>query len=160
MMSIKKKSKKRVSVIGTGFISRGFTLAMEHYPDLALSRILTRRDISSCGEFPRKDLLTNSVAELIDHSDIIVECSGDVIHATAVIDQVLQAKKPVVTMNTGFHVTTGSYFVGKGIVTEAEGDQPGCLAALHEDVTAMGLNRWFTGMKGFYDLTHRREHAF
>lgn len=146
------RNPQRIGMVGTGFISRGFTLAMEHYPDLALGRILTRRDISSCGEFPRKDLLTNSVAELIDHSDIIVECSGDVIHATDVIDQALKASLPVVTMNTEFHVTTGSYFAGKGIVTEAEGDQPGCLAALHEDVTAMGFKPVVYGnVKGFYD---------
>ena len=55
-------------------------------------------------------------------------------------------------MNAEFHVTTGSYFAGKGIVTEAEGDQPGCLAALRENVMQMGFRPQVYGnVKGFYN---------
>jgi predicted homoserine dehydrogenase-like protein len=95
--------------------------------------------------------LTNSIAQLIDKSDLIVECSGDVIHATNVIDQALQAGKPVVTMDAEFHVTTGSYFVGKGVLTEAEGDQPGSLAAMAEEMESMGFRILVYGnRKGYY----------
>ena len=151
-MAVKEIPTTKIGVIGTGFISKGFVRFLEHCADLELSKALTRRDIKSCNDFPKKEALTNSLEELIDHSDIILECSGDVIHATAAIDQILKAAKPVVTMNTEFHVTTGSYFVGKGTLTEAEGDQPGALAVLHENVAQMGFRPVVYGnVKGFYD---------
>jgi len=144
--------KTRIGVIGTGFISRGFVRAVMDQPDLELSRILTRRDIRDCGDFPRPDLLTNAKAELIDHSDLIVECCGDVIHATDIIDTALKASRPVVTMDAEWHVTVGSFFVDKGLVTEAEGDQPGVLAALREDMLQMGFKPLVYGnIKGFYN---------
>jgi len=147
-----KRSIKKIGVVGTGFIARGFVLAVEDAEDFEVSKVLTRRNINNCREFPRGDLLTNSIDELIDHSDVIVESSGDAVHATEVIDRALQANLPVVTMDTEFHVTTGSYFVGKGIITEAGGDQPGCLAALHEDALEMGFKPLVYGnVKGFYN---------
>jgi len=140
----------KVGVVGTGFIGKGFVMALEGQQDLSLSRVLTRREIESCSGFPRQEALTNSVHELIDHSDVIVECSGDVIHATDVIDMALQALLPVVTMDCEFQVTTGSYFVDRGFLTEAEGDQPGCLAAMKEDVVQMGFRPLVYGnIKGF-----------
>ena len=144
--------KKRIGVIGTGFISKGFILSLVDCNDLKVSKVLTRREIKACKNFPKKDVLTNSLDDLIENSDIVVECSGDVIHATVTIDKILKAGKPVVTMNAEFHVTTGSYFVGKGIITEAEGDQPGSLAVLHENVVQMGFRPLVYGnVKGFYN---------
>ena len=140
----------RIGVIGTGKLSKGFTLATEDQPDLKISRAFTRTDISRRGDFPRQELLTGSIDELIQNSDLVVECSGDVIHATRVVDRVMQAGLPVVTMDSEFQVTTGSYFVDKGVITEAEGDQPGCLAALREDVIQMGFKPLVYGnIKGF-----------
>ena len=53
-------------------------------------------------------------------------------------------------MNSEFHVTVGSYFVDKGLVTEAEGDQPGVLAQLHEEAISMGFKPLVYGnIKGF-----------
>jgi len=53
-------------------------------------------------------------------------------------------------MNSEFHITTGSYFVGKGVLTEAEGDQTGCLAILNENILEMGFKPLVYGnMKGF-----------
>jgi predicted homoserine dehydrogenase-like protein len=43
-------------------------------------------------------------------------------------------------MNAELQITTGSYLATKGFITEAEGDQPGCLAALREEVIQMGLS--------------------
>jgi len=147
-----KSSIKKIGVVGSGFIARGFMLAMQNVQDFAVSKVLTRRPIASCWEFPRSDVMTNSLDELIDHSDLIVECSGDVLHATEVVNRAFQAGLPVVTMNSEFHVTTGSFFVDKGYLTEAEGDQPGCLAALHEDAVQMGFRPLvFGNVKGFYD---------
>jgi predicted homoserine dehydrogenase-like protein len=144
----------RIGVVGTGFIARGFVLVAETHPGLTISKVLTRREIGSCAEFPRKDLLTNSVAEVIDHSDVILEASGDTIHATEVVDQVLKASLPVVTMDSEFQATAGSFFVNKGLLTEAEGDQPGCLAALRENCLQMGFNPLVYGnIKGFLNHT-------
>jgi predicted homoserine dehydrogenase-like protein len=148
------KKTYRIGLAGTGFISKGLVMALESQPDLRVTKILTRRDIETCGEYPRQDLLTNSVDELINNTELVVECSGDVVHATAVIDQVLQASLPVVTMNSEFHITTGSYFVRRGLLTEAEGDQPGCLAALKENVVQMGFKPLVYGnVKGFHNPT-------
>ncbi len=148
----------RIGVVGTGFISKGFVKSLIHHPDYSLSRVLTRRDPSTCGEYPRREVLTNSAEELVEHSDIIFECSGDVIHATDVVDVAVRAGKPVVTMDSEFHVTTGTWFVDKGLVTEAEGDQPGCLAALHENVLQMGFRPLVLGnVKGFHDPNPGRE---
>ena len=91
---------------------------------------------------------------MLDCSDVIVECTGDVLHATTVIDAGLRAGLPVVTMDAEVQVTTGSYFSGKGLLSEAEGDQPGCLAALKEDAVQMGFQPIVYGnIKGFLNHT-------
>ncbi len=142
--------KARIGIIGSGFIARGLSLLLLQQTDLSLSKILTRREPATCTEFPAPQLLTNSIHELIAQSDLVVECSGDVIHATDMLAVVMAAGLPVVTMDAEFHVTTGSYFVDKGLITEAEGDQPGCLAALHEEAVAMGFQPLVYGnIKGF-----------
>lgn len=141
----------RVGLVGTGFIASGFArLLMRKGGDLMLSSVLSRRTPAEAAGLAFEDHLTTSIDELLDSSDVIIECSGDVLHATEVINRAVRAGKPVVTMNSEFHVTTGSYFVGKGLVTEAEGDQPGCLAALREEAEAMGFTPVVYGnMKGF-----------
>jgi predicted homoserine dehydrogenase-like protein len=140
----------RIGVIGTGFISSHFIMGLDRQEGYVASKVLTRRPIESCGGFPRPDLLTDSLAEVIDGSDVILECTGDAVYATDTVAAALSAGLPVVTMNTEFHVTTGSYFVGKGLVSEAEGDQPGCQAALLEDAREMGFQPLaFGNLKGF-----------
>lgn len=142
---------KKIGVSGTGMIAQGFIrLITQHYRDLEISRILTRRSLNSLSDFPLSGLLTNSVDDLIDHADIIVECSGDVFHGTEVIERAFKAGLPVVTVNAELQVTTGSYLASKGFITEAEGDQPGSLAALHEEALQMGFRPLVYGnMKGY-----------
>ena len=144
-------NKQRIGLVGTGFIASGFArLVHNHAPDLTLSAVLTRRPLGQPDGFPFTEKLTHSLQELLDKSDLIVECSGDVLHATSVIDTALRAGKPVVTMNSEFHVTTGSWFADKGLLTEAEGDQPGSIAALREEAVMMGFKPLVYGnMKGF-----------
>ena len=144
-------NKQRIGLVGTGFIASGFArLVHNHAPDLTLSAVLTRRPLGQPDGFPFPEKLTHSLQELLDKSDLIVECSGDVLHATSVIDTALRAGKPVVTMNSEFHVTTGSWFADKGLLTEAEGDQPGSIAALREEAVMMGFKPLVYGnMKGF-----------
>jgi len=141
---------KNIGVIGTGFIAKGLVNLISEHKEYKLSAILTRTNLSTRTEFPRVELLTNSLDDLIENSDLIIECSGDAIYATDSIAKILKASLPVVTMNSEYHVTAGSYFIDKGFVTEAEGDQPGSLAVLNEDIVAMGFNPLVYGnIKGF-----------
>ncbi|HAQ25048.1 MAG TPA: NAD(P)-dependent oxidoreductase, partial [Pseudomonas sp.] len=133
-------------------------LILRHYPQLKISRVLTRRSIATLADFPAADVLTHSIDDLIDHSDIIVECTGDVAFGTEVIERAFEAGLPVVTINAELQVTTGSYLAGRGLLTEAEGDQPGSLAALREDALRMGFEPLVYGnMKGY--LNHNPSRA-
>lgn len=153
-----KKQLPRISVIGSGFIAKGLINLLRTHFDYKLSYILTRTDISKREDFPLAEYLTNDLEDLIENSELIVECSGDAIYATDTISQILKAKIPVVTMNSEFHITTGSYFVNKGLVTEAEGDQPGVLAILHEEAVAMGFKPvLYANIKGFLNHNPTRE---
>ncbi len=122
-----------------------------------MSKVLTRRTIGDV-DYPEPDLLTNSLDDLLKQSDVLFECSGDPIHATSVIAAAIDEDIPVVTLNSEFHVTAGSYFVGRGLVSEAEGDQPGSLAALDEEAAYMGFKPIVYGnMKGFLNHNPTRE---
>ncbi len=150
-------AKKRIGIVGTGFIATGLIHNLHKQSDLQVTKVLTRRDISSINSIPNPSVLTNSLDDFIDHIDIIVECSGDTIHATEVAQQAIQHNLPLVTMNAEFQVTTASYFVDKGFVTEAEGDQPGCIAALAEEAIHMGFRPLVYGnIKGFLDRNPSR----
>jgi len=147
---MKYETRPRVGVIGTGFVSRHFVHELKRRPAYELGRVLTRRPLDSCGEYPCQDVLTSSLDELIENCDVIFECTGDVPYATSTIGPALAAEKPVVTLNAEFHTTVGSHFVEQGLLTEAEGDQPGCLAALHEEAVSLGFSPLVYGnMKAF-----------
>lgn len=144
----------RVGVVGTGFIARHFTLELERRRGFALARVLTRRPLDRCPEFPFPEALTDSAAALVESCDVVLECSGHIAHATAVVEQAFAADKPVVTMNCEFHATVGSAFVDRGLLSEAEGDQPGCQAALVEEARARGFEPLVIGnLKGFLNRT-------
>ncbi len=148
-----KSSVTRIGIVGTGFIGQGIVLALESQKDLQVTKVLTRRKINPEFKFVRPELLTDSIDELIENSDLIVECTGSVLWATLVLDRVLEANIPVVTMDSEVHITTGSYLAQKGLITEAEGDQPGCLAALRESAIQMGFKPLVYGnIKGFMNL--------
>lgn len=117
--------------------------------EFKISNVLTRTNIDSRTDIDKK-YLTNSLDKLIENSDIVIESTGDVSYSTKTISKVMKAGIPVITMDAEFHVTVGSYFVDKGFVTEAEGDQPGCLAALYEDIETIGFKPIVLGnIKGF-----------
>lgn len=151
-------NKTRIGIVGTGFIATGLRHLIQTSPDFVTSKILTRRSTNSIDGSP-EGVLTNSLNELIDHSDIVFECSGDVVHATDAILAATNAKKKVVTLNAEFHTTTGSYFVRRGdYVTDADGDQPGCLARLKQEIIGMGFEPMaYVNIKGFINLNPERK---
>jgi len=158
LMKIDKIKKYKIGIIGSGFIASGLARLLEQHDSYILEKVLTRSDISKRNDFPQKGVLTNNLDELISSCDLIVECSGDAIYATDSIDKILKADIPVVTMNSEFHVTCGSYFVDKGLVTEAEGDQPGVEAILHEEALSMGFKPVaYVNIKGFLNENPSRE---
>lgn len=142
--------KTKIGVIGTGFIATGLINLLLNSPDLTVSKVLTRRPVDSIDTLP-KELLTQSINEVIDASDLIVECSGDPIHATDMINEIIKTDKKVLTINSEFHVTTGSYFTKRGyFVSEADGDQPGCLARLKKEAEGMAFDPVaYVNLKGF-----------
>lgn len=156
--SIENVYQYKIGIIGSGFIAGGLAKLLTQHKDYEISAILTRSDINKRNTFLQNDFLTNNLNDLIENSDLIVECSGDAIYATETIDKIVKSNIPVVTMNSEFHVTTGSYFVDKGLVTEAEGDQPGVQAILHEEAIAMGFKPVvYANIKGFLNENPSKE---
>ena len=137
----------KIGIIGTGFIATGLVRVIEQMPDLVVSSILTRRNVNTLSSsLP----YTNSIDELIEKSQLIVECAGDPIYGTDVIARALAAGLPAITMDAELQVTTGTYLSTLGYLTEAEGDQPGALAALHREALAMGFKPLVYGnLKGY-----------
>jgi predicted homoserine dehydrogenase-like protein len=147
----------KLGIIGTGFIARGLAGMIRRAADFELATVLTRRSGGGLDGFQDEELVQD-VEKFIDAVDIVVECSGHTLHATEVIDLALKAGKKVVTMNSEWHITVGSYFKDKGYVTEAEGDQAGCLAALHHEALSMGFAPLaYINVKGYLDLLPTRE---
>lgn len=148
----------KIGVSGTGFIATGLVHLLERSPDFLISKVLTRRPLGSVDSIA-PCYLTNSIDEMVDGSDIVFECSGDAIHATDVVLRATEVGKRVVTINSEFHVTTGSFFAQRGdYVTEADGDQPGCLARLKLEIEGMGFEpQAYVNLKGFLNPnpTHR-----
>lgn len=149
------KQKIKVGIIGTGFIGRGLKRTIQTLDDMEISCILTRRNL---GDFSNEPCYTHSVQRLIDESDLVVECNGNPVYATDILCQVMEADLPVVTMDAELHVTSGTYLATKGLITEAEGDQPGALAALNRRVTEVGFKPLvFGNLKGFLNLNPTRK---
>jgi len=143
----------KVGISGTGFIARGTAAALVAQ-GFEVSAVLTRRPPEEVAEFPIDGVLTNDLETFIRDCELIVECSGDAVHATDVVDAAVQNQRPVVTMNCEFQVTAGSAFVERGLITEAEGDQPGCLAMLRREIMSMGFEPLVYGnVKGFLNRT-------
>jgi predicted homoserine dehydrogenase-like protein len=95
----------------------------------------------------------NALDAVIESSDVVFECTGDPFYVATTVGAVLDAGIPVVTMNSEFHSTIGSHFVQRGLLSEAEGDQPGSLAALYEDAVALGFTPLVcANMKAFLNL--------
>ena len=142
--------KLKIGIVGTGGIGRGLAKLIARREDMVISKILTRRKgvISDLGV--SQEFLTTSPEEVLDSSDLIVVSTGDPIYSTEIIDKAFVYGLPVVTMDADTQVLTGSWLSKRGVITEANGDQPGCLAALNKEVIQMGFKPLVYGnIKGF-----------
>src|SRR5690606_30727347 len=72
------------------------------------------------------------------------------LYSTEIIDLAFTYKLPVVTMDADTQVVSGSWLSRRGVITEANGDQPGCLAALNNEIIQMGFKPLVYGnIKGY-----------
>ncbi len=149
----------RIGVVGTGFIAKGLIHALNDHPQLQVSSVLTRRPIQGVNNVPvPHSIITQDIDKVIKSSDLVVECTGDTIHGTDVIEAVIREGLPVVTMNPELHIVSGTKLSQKGTVIEAEGDQPGTLAALDIELKDMGFEPIVYGnIKRFLNLNPTRE---
>src|SRR5665647_265011 len=140
----------RIGIIGTGYIAKGILMALDRTDDLEVVRVFTHSEPGRRTDYPRPALMTNSVDDLVGESDLVVVASGDPLRAVEPVEAAIGASLPVVTMDAELQVTVGSHFARRGYLSEAEGDQPGCLAALREEALAMGFSPLVYGnLKGF-----------
>jgi predicted homoserine dehydrogenase-like protein len=143
----------RIGISGAGFIGRAVHSVLRRRPGFEVSGVLTRRPVAqSAGAFP-EGILTNSVDALIEGADIVLECSGDALHAAEVLLRAGEAGRRLVTMNSEAQVTVGSALLRRGFsITEAHGDQPGAQAQLLREIGEFGFRPLvFVNFKGFQD---------
>jgi len=143
----------RIGIVGTGGIARGLAKLIATRRDMTVSGILTRRvgQIADLGV--SQELLTRVPEVLMTSSDLIVVSTGDPLYSTEMIDLAFTHGLPVVTMDADTLVVSGSWLSRRGTLTEANGDQPGCLAVLNKEVLQMGFQPLVYGnIKGFLNL--------
>ncbi|NHE58306.1 SAF domain-containing protein [Cyclobacterium plantarum] len=142
--------KLRIGIAGTGGIGRGLAKLIARRQDMVISKILTRRKGKIDDLGVSQDYLTTEQERLFESSDLIVVSTGDAIYSTKVINSAFEYGLPVVTMDADTQVVTGSWLSKRGVITEANGDQPGCLAALNKEILQMGFDPLVYGnIKGF-----------
>lgn len=140
----------KIGLVGTGMIARGLTKLIPKRNDMVISKILTRRAGFVEGLGISQSYLTTNRRELYEQSDILIVSTGDPIYNTEIIYEAFKYDIPVLTMDADTHVLTGSWLSKKGKLSEANGDQPGCLAVLKNEIVEMGFNPLIYGnIKGY-----------
>lgn len=140
----------KIGIVGTGFIATGLAHLLHNSKSFHLSGMLTRRK----GAIPNLPASANDVfrnpERLFEKCDLIVVTTGDPVYNTDVIVKAFEYGLPVVTMDAETQVVSGSWLSQKGLITEAEGDQPGSIAALDREIRDMGFEPLVYGnIKGF-----------
>jgi predicted homoserine dehydrogenase-like protein len=142
----------RVGIVGTGWICRGLASLLSRRDDMTISGILTRRVGPIADLSVSQDSVKSNAEAVFDVSDVVVVSTGDPIYSTAIINKAFDYGLPVVTMDAETQIISGSWLSRRGVITEANGDQPGCLAALRSEVLQMGFKPVVYGnIKGFLD---------
>ncbi len=148
----------RVGIVGTGMVARGLALLLSFRKDMVVSGILTRRKGVITGLKVSQALVTQNLNILLDNSDIIFVSTGDPIYSTEIINKVFKHGLPVITMDADTHVVSGSWLSQRGRLCESDGDQPGCLATLKEEMEFAGFSPLVYGnIKGFHNPNPSRE---
>lgn len=149
-MSNKSLPPIKVGIVGTGCIARGLANLLSKNKNMTLTGMLSRR-MGTIPDLPvSQDLITRKPEKLFEKSDILVVSTGDPIYSTKIIDLAFTYNLPVVTMDADTQVVSGHWLSQRGFITESEGDQPGCLAALNEEALFMGFDPIVYGnIKGF-----------
>ena len=93
-----RKNRTKVGIIGTGFIATGLYHSIMQSSELQVTVIRSRRKAEECIKL-NKELITNSDQELIEKSDIVVEC------ATPIVRKVIEAGIQVITMDSELQIT-------------------------------------------------------
>lgn len=140
----------KVGIVGTGGICRGLAKILSRRQDMIISGILSRRKghIEDLGV--DQSYVTLVPEKVFEASDVVVVSTGDPIHSTAMISRAFEYGLPVVTMDADTQVLSGSWLAQRGVITEANGDQPGCLALLRSEALQMGFTPLVYGnIKGF-----------
>lgn len=151
--------RSRIAISGTGFIAQGIANLIDALPEFETTAVLTRRPVAEASHLFPEECLTNSVDQLVESADFVIECSGDAVHAAEVMVAAGEAGCPIVTMNSEAQITVASALVRRGYtVTESHGDQPGCLAELAEEASDMGFRPLaYVNLKGFLKHSPSKE---
>lgn len=149
----------RVGVSGTGYISRGLIELLQPMGDrFEVVTVLTRRPVAEVAPVPGDVPVTDNLNQFLDACEMVVECSGAVDGGRIVVEAAIAAEKQIVTLNAEFQTALGAAFRDYPHLTEAQGDQPGSIAALDEEVRQMGFEPVVYGsQKGFLALNPSRE---
>lgn len=150
---MKKTKRIRIGISGTGFVARGVYQVLGRLPEFHVTGVLTRRPVEHSERHFPDTPLTNSAEALATKADIVLECSGNTVHAAEVLTVAGAAGASLVTLSSEAQVTIGSALLARGYrISEAHGDQPGALAALDAEAREMGFKPLaYVNIKGFYN---------
>jgi predicted homoserine dehydrogenase-like protein len=147
---MKAKEKIKVGLVGSGTIIRGLVKLINLSSEMVVSGVLTRRTGAIEGLEVPSEIIHQIPQVLFLKSDLIIVSTGDPLYSTDIINAAFQYNLPVVTMDADTMVTTGTWLSKQGLITESNGDQPGCLASLRKEVLDMGFTPTVYGnIKGF-----------
>ena len=157
-MKLKDRNSLRVGIVGTGKIARGLAQLISYRTDMVVSGILTRRIGLIADLQVSQELVTHDADRIMEKSDLIFVSTGEPIYSTEIINKAFSYNLPVMTMDADTLVVSGSWLAQRGKLCESDGDQPGCLAELKEDIEEMGFSPLVYGnIKGFHNISPTKE---
>lgn len=148
----------QVGIAGTGHAARGLALLLSKRHDLEACGVITRRKDLISDLYVDPAVVFNQPERVFEKSDIVVVSTGNPVYSTEIISKAFEFDQPVVTMDADTLVVSGTWLAQKGVLTESDGDQPGCLAVLKNQVVEMGFTSLVYGnIKGFLNKNPSRQ---